>query len=67
MCIVLMIGFISVRLKKLVTREDPFFSFTEQADSDGKIDPHDLGFFFVVRNIDPTIGVIKAQYVTVEG
>ena len=60
LCFVLMIGFISVRLQKLVSREDPFFSFTEQADGDGKVDLHELGFFFMVRNIDPSVGVIKA-------
>ena len=36
----------------------------EQADTNGQIDLLELGFIFGVSKIDPTVGVIKADYVT---
>lgn len=53
---------ILVRTKKLVSKDDPFFSTTTMASEDVSFDLWQLGFNFAIEKIDPTIGRLKVYH-----
>ena len=57
-----MLSFFVVRTKKLISKDDPFFSMTTLAKENESIDLWQLGFMFAIDDIDPRIGHLTATH-----
>ena len=61
-CITLMIAFVSVRTKKLISRDDPLLTTTNNSHRDSLVRLGEQGFMFAIMDVDPRIGQIQAEW-----
>ena len=55
-CLMLLLSFFVVRSKKVVSKDDPFFSMTSIAQETEVLDLISLGFMFAIENLGPEVG-----------
>ena len=57
-----MIAFVSVRTKKLISRDDPLLTTTNNSHRDSLVRLGEQGFMFAIMDVDPRIGQIQAEW-----